>query len=173
MGETNQPIQPSTAEQKRPAKAADPLEELTPKQRIFLNLLVEGEAPQVAYKKAGYEGEPDSCYQLKSRLDKQLTMIAISRGMAKSDLVLGMKKLNELPILDDKGDPVRGISMQHKLRLMDMQARMLESMKENTGPLLGISLNLELCQPAKPQETQPTGVAGENIVDAEVINKGE
>jgi hypothetical protein len=108
MGETNQPIQPSTAEQKRPAKAADPLEELTPKQRIFLNLLVEGEAPQVAYKKAGYEGEPDSCYQLKSRLDKQLTMIAISRGMAKSDLVLGMKKLNELPISRRQGRPRKG-----------------------------------------------------------------
>jgi hypothetical protein len=170
MGEINQNIQPSTADQKRPAKAADPLDELTPQQRIFLNLMVEGEAPQSAYVKAGYTGDPKhACYQLKSRLDKQLTMLAISRGMAKSDLVLGLKKLNELPILDDNGDPVRGISMQHKLRLMDMQARMLDSMKENTGPLLGISLNLELCQPAKPQETQPTGIAGEKIVDADVI----
>lgn len=166
----NQITQPASADSKRPAKASDPLEDLTPRQRVFLNLMVEGESPQQAYVHAGYEGDPKhACYQLKSRLDKQLTLLAISRGMAKSDLVLGMKRLNELPILDDEGAPVRGISMQHKLRLMDMQARMLDSMKENTGPLLGISLNLELCQPAKPQESSPSGISGENVVDAEVV----
>lgn len=147
-------------------KAADPLDELTPKQRLFLMLLVEGVAPQDAYVKAGYDGDPKhASYQLKSRLDKQLTLMAVAHGMAKSDLILGMKKLNELPVVDKEGLPQSGISMQHKLRLMEMQLRVLDSIAERApSEIMGIQINFGAENEDKPSPS--------SVVEAQVVPQG-
>lgn len=140
-----------TALDKRPAKAADPLEELTPKQRLFITLLIEGKKPQDAYVKAGYEGDPShAAYVLKSRLDKQITLMAMARGTTKADLITQMQALHELPVVDNEGKPVTGISMQHKLRLIAMQNTILSGLQDSGSDILGIQINFGTETPVKP-----------------------
>lgn len=144
-----EPAQPAL--DKRPAKAADPLEELTPMQRLFITLLIEGKKPQDAYVKAGYKGDPShAAYVLKSRLDKQITLMAMARGTTKADLITQMQQLHELPVVDGEGAPVKGISIQHKLRLIDLQNRILSGLQDSGSDILGIQINFGTETPVKP-----------------------
>ena len=163
MDETTSNISPASPVDKRPAKAADPLEELTPRQRLFLTLLLDGVKPQTAYVKAGYDGDPShAAYVLKSRLDKQMTLMAMARGTTKADLIAQMQALHDLPVVDDEGAPVTGISMQHKLRLITLQNTILSGIQDSGQEILGIQINFGA-------ETPPKHVT----VDAEVVPQGE
>ena len=156
-----EPAQPAL--DKRPAKAADPLEELTPKQRLFITLLIEGKKPQDAYVKAGYEGDPShAAYVLKSRLDKQITLMAMARGTTKADLITQMQQLHELPVVDGEGAPVKGISIQHKLRLIDLQNRILSGLQDSGSDILGIQINFATEAPVKPVAVEAQVVSRED-----------
>lgn len=163
MDNENSIDQTPTAFDKRPAKAADPLEELTPKQRLFITLLIEGKKPQDAYVKAGYEGDPGhAAYVLKSRLDKQITLMAMARGTTKADLITQMQALHELPVVDKDGAPVTGISMQHKLRLISMQNTILSSIKDDSTDILGLQINFTTADPVRPVAVEAQVISRED-----------
>ena len=102
---------------------------LNAKQRTFLALLVEGKKVVEAYRAAGYEGEAPAAYMLKSRLEKSLEDLAKARGCSKASLMTEIAQLNDLPVVDKAGNPVTGISMAHKLKLLELQKKTLDAEK--------------------------------------------
>lgn len=116
-------------------------ESLNPKQRLFLTLLLEGNKVVDAYRKAGYEGETPAAYVLKSRLEKELQLMAEARGCSKGDLMLEISNLNVLPVVDKYGKPVEGISMAHKLKLLELQKKTLEMNKQEAPKVTAFQIN--------------------------------
>jgi hypothetical protein len=117
------------------------LDSLLPKQRLFLMRLLEGAKVYDAYKDAGYEGDKGAAYQLKSRLDKELTLLAEAKNMSKSDLLLELGKLNELPVVDKTGAPVSGVSINNKLRILALQQKALEMSKPEAPRITAFQVN--------------------------------
>lgn len=117
------------------------LDALLPKQRMFLFLLTEGRPVFEAYKAAGYEGEKGAAYQLKSRLDGALVEMAKARNVSKGDLMLEIGRLNDLPLVDRFGDAVVGITINHKIKVLALQQKALESEKQEAPRVTLVQVN--------------------------------
>lgn len=137
------------------------IDSLNPKQRVFLTLLLEGKKVVEAYKGAGYEGEPTAAYMLKSRLDRELVQLAEARGCSKGDLMNEIAGLNHLPVVGKDGEPVTGISMTHKLKVLALQQKVLEMNKAQAPKVTAIQIN------NYQGDGEPT--VTEKAVDAHVI----
>jgi hypothetical protein len=129
-------------EKNLPEKLQDSaLDNLLPKQRLFLMLLLEGQKVYDAYTAAGYDGEKGSAYQMKSRLDRALVEMAKAKNMSKGDLMMELGKLSELPVVDKSGNPVQGISVNHKIRVLALQQKALEMDKAEAPNITAIQIN--------------------------------
>ena len=124
------------------SKVLNVLEELEPRQKLFLMLLLEGKKVVEAYQEAGYDGkEKASAYQLKSRLNKQLEQLAIAKNMSKGDLLTQVSNLYELPVVDKQGQAITGITIQTKLRLLSLHNRILDNMTTSRPNITAITIN--------------------------------
>lgn len=128
-------------------KAPTPADSLTPMNRLFLFYMTHGDEQGnklsvfAAYQKAGGEGDKHAAYQMKSRLEKELTAEAINTGMAKSDIVRDIAALNSLPVVGADGKPVMNVSVKEKLRLSSLALRVHEAIQEKTPNITAIQIN--------------------------------
>lgn len=122
-------------------KEVKKFEDLTPQNRLFISLLLEGKKTVEAYRLAGYEGENTSAYQLKSRLNSEIAEMAEARGMSEADFLIEMGNLNELPVVDKDGDDVVSVTMDEKLRLLSLHQKVIALKKNPTKKITAIQIN--------------------------------
>ena len=75
------------------------LDDLTPKNRLFLEYLGAGKPTVEAYKLAGYTGKDHSAYELRSYLGKYLEAYLAAKGLDRSRLISAFSELLDIPIL--------------------------------------------------------------------------
>ena len=97
----------------------DILRDLTPKNRLFLMLLMEGCKIPEAHRKAGYDGSEAAAYMLKHELKEEYEALLEVEGVSRSGLMAQVKRLNELDLDDSK------ISVKEKINLLKLLERML------------------------------------------------
>jgi len=93
---------------------------LTPKNRVFLELLSQGKTTLEAYRLAGYQGEDHAAYELKSKLSKDFEAYLTAKGLSRGDLMLAVKELIDLPILNPGYK-----SLKDHMKLLTMWLKML------------------------------------------------
>lgn len=136
------------------------LEHLTPKNRLFLHLLLEGKGTIEAYEAAGYSStDPHAAYVLKSRLNKELEAMATARGCSRAHLMTEISKLNDLPVVSQIGVPLTGLTANQKLKLLTLEEKVLESQKAEKASYTSISILRYNEEQKKP----------ENVLDAEIV----
>lgn len=137
------------------------VEALNPKQCKFLTLFLAGHKVYDAYKLAGYEGDSHAAYILKGRLNKELEVLAASKGCSKADLMASIATLNDLPVVDKNGQPVSGINMTHKLKLLALQQKTLDSNKAEMPKITAIQINNYPGDAEKTTVVETTALPGE------------
>lgn len=90
---------------------------LTPKNRLFLELLADGKPVAVAYKEAGYKGSYHAAYELKSQLKSELVKVLEAKGFSREGLAGEILKLNQLPLADVYK---QGINLNQKLSILKL-----------------------------------------------------
>jgi hypothetical protein len=143
------------------AKDADVLAGLTPRNQLFLWGLLNGKKVVTAYEDAGYEGDTHAAYVLKARLDKELAALAMARGVSHGDLLSELGRLNTIPLQV----PVDGVTVNQKLRILQLQDKVLERMKPDKPNITFLQINRFEEKPAEAPRM------GENaaVIDAEII----
>jgi hypothetical protein len=124
MSEEGQPIVPQDGE-----SLDSLLNELTPRNRAFLNYMLEGHNAVTAYKLAGYEGQPHTAHQLKWNLRRYFRPMAEARGMSAEDLLMKMAELAEKKLVrytkDDRAVEIEGITVDQAIKLMALRKDIL------------------------------------------------
>lgn len=100
---------------------------LTPKNRLFLEYLVEGLPVIEAYKKAGYAGGVTAAYDLKHRLKDDFTRLVHQR-VSLTDTLHEIEKLDNLPLLHTH------ITLNQKIRLIQLKLQAMKQVKEENKP---------------------------------------
>lgn len=137
-------------EDEKSKEIVNPLDGLTPQNRLFLFNLLGGMRAPEAYKAAGYEGESTSApYTLKSRLAGEFEMLVKEGlGLTKGDLMAKLGWALNQPVVDRDGVPVKGIEMGHLLKAIDLQTKIL------AGDM-GVKANLTMIQINRFQGEKP------------------
>ena len=96
---------------------------LTKKARCFLELLCAGKGTVDAYKLAGYTGEDEAAYHLRSILKDQLYAMLKARGLSREGILLELKHLKESPTAEEiEGKP---LTFDQKLALLKFLAKLV------------------------------------------------
>src|SRR5690349_19834627 len=120
---------------------------LTPMNRLFMFYLTHGDEQGNklsvfdAYRKAGGEGDKHAAYQMKSRLEKELTTEALNSGMSKADILRDIADMMRLPVTEKDGTPVKAVSLKEKLRLTSLALRAHEAVAEKMPTITAIQIN--------------------------------
>jgi hypothetical protein len=104
--------------------------ELTVKNRVFLNHLVEGKKTLEAYRLSGYKGNEHAAYQLRSDLKDELVKALEAQGIDRAGLMLGVEQLMRLPVKDVE------ISVKTKIDLLKLLAKMLPEVNSSVKPTI-------------------------------------
>lgn len=96
-------------------KALSDGKRLTPRNRIFIELICDGVPIVEAHKKAGYSGKAGAAYELKSSLKYEIAKALEARGFSREGLATEILKLSQLPLSDVYKS---GISFNQKLALL-------------------------------------------------------
>ena len=100
------------------------LDGLTPQNRLFLSYLLQGQKVKDAYRLAGYDGaSDDAAYVLKHRLDRELNALAKALGTSNADIRLSAHGLLSLPTVDKEGQAVSGITINQRIKLLELTAK--------------------------------------------------
>jgi hypothetical protein len=99
---------------------------LTPKNRLFLQLLSEGKKTLEAYKQAGYKGNDHAAYQLRSDLKEELVKVLEGQGVDRAGLMQGLKTLIDLPTKEEQEGT---IPVKFKLHALNLLFKMVEASK--------------------------------------------
>lgn len=100
--------------------------ELTPKNRLFLQLLSEGMSTLQAYEKAGYKGSNHAAYQLRSDLKEELIKVLEGQGVDRAGLMYSLKNLIQLPTIEEE---IGKIQAKTKLQALNLLFKMVEASK--------------------------------------------
>lgn len=121
------------------------MEALNPKQRLFINLIMEGRKTLDAYKMAGYEGDDHAAYTMRTRLNKALGQLAEARGMTRADLMHQVANMMELPLIrvDGRGQVhnAEGITVDQFIKLAHLKEKIVLDRKERPQ-ITAIQINL-------------------------------
>lgn len=128
-------------------KTPKPVDNLTPMNRLFMFYLTHGDeqgnklSVYDAYRKAGGEGDKHAAYQMKSRLEKELTAEAINSGMSKADLMRDIAGAMKLPAVGEDGQPLKAVGMKEWLRIRSLALRAHEAVGDRTPNITAIQIN--------------------------------
>lgn len=109
---------------------------LTPKNRVFLELLSQGKSTLEAYKLAGYQGEDHAAYELKSKLSKDFEAYLTAKGMSRGDLMLAVKELIDTPL-----HPLAGKGIKDQIKLLTLWLKMLPNEQTNRPAITAFVIN--------------------------------
>lgn len=109
---------------------------LTSKNRCFLEFLSQGKNTLEAYKLAGYQGDDHAAYELKSKLSKDFEAYLTAKGLSRADLMLAVKKLIDLPIVNDEHK-----TMKDQMKLLTMWLKMLPTESNNKPSITAFVIN--------------------------------
>lgn len=101
--------------------------QITPRNRVFLEYLSSGLSTFDAYRKAGYKGNYHAAYELKSQLKSALLMVLEAKGFSREGLAAEILKLNQLPLNDMYAS---GINLDQKLKILKLLNASLPKEKE-------------------------------------------
>lgn len=132
---------------------------LTPKNRVFLELLSQGVDTVTAHKQAGYEGDSHAAYELKSKLSKDFEAYLTAKGMSRADLMLAVKGLIDQPIA---GLQIK--TMKDHMKLLGMWLKMLPQEGTSKPSITAFVINNHNA----PKGISPASTAS-NVVDATVV----
>jgi hypothetical protein len=92
---------------------------LTPKNRLFLEYLADGLAVIDAHKKAGYSGNKNAAYELKSQLQQAgaLTRVLEAKGYSREGLATEILQLNQLPLMEVYKN---GVNINQKIQILKL-----------------------------------------------------
>lgn len=135
-----------------PSKALELKRELTPKNRVFLQLLSEGVKTLEAYKQAGYKGNDHAAYQLRSDLKEELIKVLEGQGIDRAGLMQSLAELISLPINDVQKS--MGVSVKQRLSMLQLLFKMTEATKPTHEDRPKITAFIVNAQPAKVQPSQ-------------------
>jgi hypothetical protein len=92
---------------------------LTPKNRLFLEYLADGLTVVEAHKKAGYSGNKNAAYELKSQLQQAgaLTKVLEAKGYSREGLATEILQLNQLPLMDVYKN---GVNINQKIQILKL-----------------------------------------------------
>lgn len=136
---------------------------LTPKNRVFLELLSQGKSTLEAYTLAGYVGEPHAAYELKSKLSKDFEGYLTAKGMSRADLMLAVKDLISLPILNPGHKTVRD-----QMKLLTLWLKMLPQESNNKPSITAFVINNHSAP--IDRSTATPAVEPSSVIDGEVTN---
>ena len=102
-------------ETNKPKKHAFKLKE---KHVIFLKHLATGMKVSDAHKLAGFSGKPESAYTLRHKLKVELSKMQEDQGFSRVRIIGEALKLLDLPCVDGFGRPVKGISVEQRIKVM-------------------------------------------------------
>lgn len=160
MENTDNSIQ-SNAPQELVAKSLET--KLTPKNRVFLELLSQGKSTLEAYRLAGYQGEDHAAYELKSKLSKDFEAYLTAKGLSRGDLMLAVKELIDLPVINPGYK-----TMKDQMKLLTMWLKMLPVESNSKPSITAFVINNHntvkdlLPAPSAPNHT--------DVIDGEVSN---
>lgn len=145
---------------------AEVLDELSPRAQKFALLIVDKPNDDLydLYKLAGFTGDKHAAYVLKGRLDKQLGVLLEARGLNRSSWMMEVKKLNDMPLVDNRGEPVKGVTIDQKIRILQLQQKDLDSRKA-AAPLVRFDVSI------KGAEIKPVFSAPYTAIEAEQVKE--
>lgn len=138
-------------------------DKLTPKNRVFLELLSQGKSTLEAYKLAGYVGEDHAAYELKSKLSKDFEAYLTAKGMSRADLMLAVKELIDLPVLN-----LGYKTLKDQMKLLTMWLKMLPQESTNKPSITAFVINNHSAPIDRPTATP--AVEPSSVIDGEVTN---
>lgn len=124
---------------------------LTPKNRLFLQLLSEGKGTIQAYKEAGYKGDNHAAYQLRSDLKEELIKVLEGQGVDRAGLMQSLQNLIALPCTEEI---IGRVSAKTKLSALNLLFKMVEASKPAAGNTPKITAFIVNNNPSKDQHTQ-------------------
>lgn len=136
---------------------------LTPKNRVFLDLLSQGKSTLEAYKLAGYQGEDHAAYELKSKLSKDFEAYLTAKGLSRGDLMLAVKGLIDLPVANRNYK-----SLKDHMKLLGMWMKMLPQESTNKPNITAFVINNH--NAVKPSPTANVAGSQSNVIDGELTN---
>lgn len=117
------------------------IDELNPQQFKFLSLIMNRVGTWDAYQSAGYSGNKEAAYALKTRLNKHLGAIALANNMSKEALIAQLSHLEELPITDMNGAPLTSINIKNYIELKKLHNKVLDSIENHNPHITSITIN--------------------------------
>lgn len=118
----------SSEEHKGSSSSLTPKRELTVKNKLFLQGLLEGKPTFVAYTEAGYEGSKHAAYELRSSLKEDLIRALEAQGIDRAGLMLSLSQLMQLPLKENE------ISLKHKIDLLKLLAKTIPADQSANKP---------------------------------------
>jgi len=138
--------------------------ELTAKNRLFLQLLTQGNSTLTAYREAGYKGSDHSAYQLRSDLKEELIKVLEGQGIDRAGLMLTLKNLIDRPTIEE----VNGtILLKHKLTALNLLAKMVEAQTPVNSPRPQITAFIVNNRPSSAQPSEVIDVTAPYQEDAQ------
>lgn len=140
--------------------------QLTPKNRLFLQLICDGKSTVDAYKQAGYKGDDHAAYEMRSYLGKELERVLAARGLDRANLMSALKELIDLPINDVQKS--MGVSVKQRLAILKEWAKILPNDTRDDRPKITpfiLNLNASI--------TPSSASEAPNVVDATVEEPNE
>ena len=93
---------------------------LTGKNLKFLQNLVKGLKGPEAHKLAGYSGNTQASYALKTKLKTQLAKLFEVEGISRDNYLAQLVGLLDLPCVDQKGGALKAVSLDQRLAILKL-----------------------------------------------------
>lgn len=160
-----EPVPPAADQEEKALKTL--LDELTPRNRAFLNYRLEGHSVVNSYKLAGYSGSNAAAYVLSWQLRAYLRPLAEARGMSAEDMLMKMAELAEKKLVrytkDDRAVEVEGITVDQAIKLMALRKDIL--VLENEKKIKKTPTRIEITNNIYEAPVKAT----EKIIDADTV----
>lgn len=124
---------------------------LTPKNALFVRLMLDGKSTVDAHRLAGYKGDPHAAYELRSKLRGYLRQEASNRGISAEGIAVDLAALDALPVVQ----PV--VNVKEKLAIIAAKQKLIEMEAPPPGKKEGFSRLNVLEAEVVPQKTEPAG----------------
>lgn len=111
----------------KPKEIAD----LTPRNRVFLELLASGVDTLDAYKQAGYRGSPHAAYELKSSLKGPLAALLEAKGFSHEGVASEILNLVKLPLHESQTK----VNIQQKIQILKLMLQALPKQEKEQKQL--------------------------------------
>lgn len=138
---------------------------LTPKNRKFIELIIGGVKTIDAHKVAGYSGNKDAAYALKTKLQPFIDKYYELEGVSRNELRSRLLNLLKLPCVDRQNKPINGLSFNQYSEVLKMLKEELDRQdsKQQTRPQITAFVIKTHAESAREQR----GQGGSQIIDVQ------